>query len=334
MYGAWDALKNARGLYPNHKLNWTAYISGKRESRRLLGDIILNKDDIVGGVIYPDRCVPTTWSIDLHLPDPKYDEGWEGDEFISKAYYTHYSKPYWIPYRCLYSRNVQNLFMAGRDISVTHEALGAVRVMRTCGMMGEVVGMAASLCKKHNSNPRSVYTNHLEQLKAMMVGEDMTKWLGNAGPNLARSANVSVSSNYDEKKYPKENINDGRFDIKDNKLRWVSNASELPDYITFSWSEPQTISAVRIISGWFDGKISKDPIGRFTLQYDHQGQWKDVRGLRLIRRAPVESITTFQSVQSDRIRMVVTNTPGRISRIWEVEFYHPSTKSSRSERSR
>jgi hypothetical protein len=324
MYGAWDALKNVRGLYPNHKLHWAAYISGKRESRRLLGDVILNKDDVVNGVVYPDGCVPATWSIDLHLPDPKYDDGFKGDEFISKAYYTDYSKPYWIPYRCLYSRNIRNLFMAGRDISVTHEALGAVRVMRTCGMMGEVVGMAASICKKHNSTPRRVYTDYLEQLKAMMVGEDSAKWLEKAGRNLARNAEVSVSSNYDVNKYPKENINDGRIDVRDNRLRWVSSASELPDHIIFTWSEPHTISAVRVISGWFDGKISKDPIGRFTLQYNHQADWKDVRGLRIIRNASVETIMTFPPIRTDRIRFVVTATPGNISRVWEVEFYHPT----------
>ena len=65
--------------------------------------------------------------------------------------------PYPIPYRCLYSRNIDNLFMAGRDISVTHIALGSVRVMRTGGMMGEVVGMAASICRRHNASPRDVY---------------------------------------------------------------------------------------------------------------------------------------------------------------------------------
>ena len=169
MYGAWDALKNVRGLYPNHKLNWSAYISGKRESRLLLGDVILTKEDLVNAVVYPDGCVPATWSIDLHLPHPSYDDGFEGDEFISKAYYTHYSKPYWIPYRCFYSRNIENLLMAGRDVSVTHEALGAVRVMRTGGMMGEVVGMAAAICKKHDTNPRGVYKKYLEKLKNLMA---------------------------------------------------------------------------------------------------------------------------------------------------------------------
>ncbi|HWQ93449.1 MAG TPA: FAD-dependent oxidoreductase, partial [Clostridia bacterium] len=79
-----------------------------------------------------------------------------------------YKGPYWAPYRCLYSRNVANLFMAGRDISVTHEALGPVRVMRTCGTMGEIVGLAAALCKQHDCNPRAIYENHLDDLKQLI----------------------------------------------------------------------------------------------------------------------------------------------------------------------
>jgi hypothetical protein len=325
MYGAWDALKNVRGMYPNHKLNWAGYISGKRESRRLLGDIILKKDDIVGGVVYPDGCVPATWSIDLHLPHPSYDKGFEGDEFLSKAYYTHYSKPYWIPYRCLYSRNIQNLFMAGRDISVTHEALGAVRVMRTCGMMGEVVGMAVSLCKKYNTTGRGVYKKHLQQLKAMMEGENIAKWLKKAGRNLARHAKVEVSSNYDAIRYPKENINDGRYDIKDNGQRWLSSATEMPDYVIFSWDQPRTISAVRIISGWFDGKQSADSISRFKLQRGQGSGWEDVQRLQIVSNSRVESVWTFPAIRSEQVRLLVTGTPGNISRIWEVELYNRPT---------
>jgi hypothetical protein len=78
-------------------------------------------------------------------------------------------EPYEIPYRCLYSRNVNNLFMAGRNISVTHVALGSVRVMRTTGMMGEVVGMAASICIQEECNPREVYSDHLESLRAYLA---------------------------------------------------------------------------------------------------------------------------------------------------------------------
>jgi len=76
--------------------------------------------------------------------------------------------PFWIPYRCLYSRNVPNLFMAGRDVSVTHEALGAVRVMRTGGCMGEIVGMAASVCLKHDADARTVYEEYFVELQEIM----------------------------------------------------------------------------------------------------------------------------------------------------------------------
>jgi hypothetical protein len=171
MYGAWDTLKNVDGLYPNYKLTWAAYIAGKRESRRLLGDVVLTADDFRTGRRFPDGCFPCTWGIDLHTPDPNYQPGNEGDEFIARATlgkaYT-YAAPYWAPYRCLYSRNLDNLFMAGRDISVTHEALGPVRVMQTCGMMGEIVGMAASLCKRFHGSPRDIYAEHLDALKALM----------------------------------------------------------------------------------------------------------------------------------------------------------------------
>jgi len=169
MYGAWDALKNVDGAYPNHRLAWAAHIAGKRESRRLLGDVILTREDVESGRAFDDACFPCTWSIDLHTPHPSYSKGFEGREFISEATHDEYKKPYGAPYRCLYSRNIPNLFMAGRDISVTHEALGAVRVMRTGGMMGEVVGMAASICVRRGTNPRGVYGEHLGELKEMLV---------------------------------------------------------------------------------------------------------------------------------------------------------------------
>jgi hypothetical protein len=168
MYGAWDTLKNVDGQFPNHRLKWSAFIAGKRESRRLLGDVVLTGDDFRESTPFEDACFPCTWKLDLHLADKAYTSEDDPDPFISKASFGPYKGPYWAPYRCLYSRNIDNLFMAGRDISVNHEALGAVRVMRTCGMMGEIVGMAASLCKKHDCNPRGVYASHLGELKELM----------------------------------------------------------------------------------------------------------------------------------------------------------------------
>ena len=170
IYSNWSFLKNNlkdNSKYRNRKLDWVAYIAGKRESRRLLGDYILKQDDIDKNVFHEDASFTSSWSIDLHFPDPVNSRHFPGKEF--KAATKHiYIYPYAAPYRCLYSRNVDNLFMAGRNISVTHVALGTVRVMRTTGMMGEVVGMAASLCRKYNATPRKIYHSHLNELKELM----------------------------------------------------------------------------------------------------------------------------------------------------------------------
>lgn len=176
-YGNWAYLKNscsAKEKYAAWKLEWVAYIGGKRESRRLMGDIILKQQDVVGHAVFPDASVTTTWSIDLHYPSPQNSKDFPGQEFRSIAKHVKVT-PYPIPYRCFYSRNVDNLFMAGRNISVTHVAMGTTRVMRTGGMMGEVVGMAASICKQHNTSPRGVYKDHLDELKKLMkkgIGKD------------------------------------------------------------------------------------------------------------------------------------------------------------------
>jgi len=169
VFGNWAYLKNhsrKKVDYANRKLAWVAYIAGKRESRRLLGDIILRQQDIVDRIIYDDAFVPTTWSIDLHYPDPQNAKYFPDEPFRSIARFLHI-QPYPIPYRCLYSRNIDNLFMAGRCISVTHVALGTVRVMRTGAMTGELVAMAAALCKKHQTNPRNIYKQHLKELKSL-----------------------------------------------------------------------------------------------------------------------------------------------------------------------
>ena len=168
VYGNWSYVKNKwrdRSDFQNRRLVWAAYIGGKRESRRLLGDVVLTEQDILGNVPYEDASFTTTWGIDLHYPEQIPGLMEEPFTAISR---TQSIAPYAVPYRCLYSRNIENLFMAGRDISVTHIALGTVRVMRTGGMMGEVVGMAASICKQHEVLPRAVYTDYLPELKNLM----------------------------------------------------------------------------------------------------------------------------------------------------------------------
>ena len=169
VFGAFNAMKNRDGAakHKNAKLTWVAYVGGPRESRRLLGDVILNEQDIVSKRDFPDGCVPSTWSIDLHYPKKQYAQKFPDNPFISYAVHgkgVDRSYGYPVPYRCFYSRNIENLFMAGRCVSVTHEALGTVRVMKTCGMMGEVVGRAASICIKRGCLPRDVYKSYLDDL--------------------------------------------------------------------------------------------------------------------------------------------------------------------------
>lgn len=172
-YGAFNAMKNRDGAaeHKNAKLVWMAFIGGPRESRRLMGDVVLTQKDIVDKRQFPDGCVPTTWSIDLHYPKESYKKKFEENPFISMAVHDRrvdrqYGYP--VPYRCFYSRNIENLFMAGRCVSVTHQALGTVRVMKTCGMMGEVVGKAAALCTQHHCLPREVYDRYLEDLLTLL----------------------------------------------------------------------------------------------------------------------------------------------------------------------
>lgn len=198
VYSNWSYLKNRlkdNDTYRNRSLGWVAYIAGKRESRRLLGDHVLTENDLINEVVYPDASFTTTWSIDLHYPDPKNSEHFPGEEF--KSICTHGAvNPYAVPYRCLYSRNIDNLFMAGRDISVTHIGLGTVRVMRTTGMMGEVVGMAAGLCTEHKALPRQIYTDHLDELKALM-----SKGMGKSG--LKNNQLYNLGGNWPTYRKPK-----------------------------------------------------------------------------------------------------------------------------------
>jgi hypothetical protein len=173
VYGAFNAMKNGDGAaeHPNAVLTWVAFVGGPRESRRILGDVVLTQDDIVEKREFPDGCVPSTWSIDLHYPKEEYAKKFPDNPFISIAVHDRrvdrmYGYP--VPYRCFYSKDIENLFMAGRCISVTHEALGTVRVMKTCGMMGEVVGKAASVAVKHGTTPRGVYENHWAEMDELL----------------------------------------------------------------------------------------------------------------------------------------------------------------------
>lgn len=173
VFGAFNAMKNRDGKaeHPNARLEWVAYVGGTRESRRIVGDVMLTHEDIVTKKEFPDGCVPSTWSIDLHFPKQEFAKKFPDNPFISIAEHDRRIDRqfgYPIPYRCLYSVNVSNMFMAGRNISVTDQALGTVRVMKTIGMMGEVVGKAASIAIRRNCSPRDVYHLYWSEMDALL----------------------------------------------------------------------------------------------------------------------------------------------------------------------
>lgn len=186
IYGTWDWLKNRspeRARYADARLGWVGWVLGKRETRRLVGDVVLCQQDLEEQRPHPDACVTATWYFDLHFPHPDNGRHFPGGEFRSLAYDDpaferlrgaipgHYTgiRPYALPYRCLYARDVPNLFMAGRNISCTHVGLAPVRTMMTTGMMGTVVGRAALVCQRHRCDPRAVYTDHLAELLGLLA---------------------------------------------------------------------------------------------------------------------------------------------------------------------
>ena len=180
-YSNWSYLKNHSAYkeeYANEDFAWLSYCAGKRESRRLKGDMVLTENDLRDFVIYPDGCVSTSWYIDDHEPDPenakRFKEPWLSCGKLTPLDF------YPIPFRCLYNKDIKNMFMAGRNISVSHLALGTVRVMRTCAMEGEVVGMAANLCRELGCRPKDIYTDHFEKLQELMkkgVGDPAMPYL-------------------------------------------------------------------------------------------------------------------------------------------------------------
>ena len=133
----------------NRSLDFVPYVAGKRESRRFLGPYILTQQDVLTGRYFEDAVATTDWGIDLHFET--------ATSYIS-SYTNHGKSPNaHVPYRCLFSRNVPNLFLAGRNISVTHAGLGSPRVMNTIAQFGVTIGYAAAICKAANCDPADVY---------------------------------------------------------------------------------------------------------------------------------------------------------------------------------
>ncbi len=167
IYGSFYNYKQKPGS-DSIQIKWSSYLIGKRESRRLVGDYIYTFNDerenrqFEDAVVFEERDVDVHYQIDLLDPDKP--------DFLAEAMF-YEAKHYCVPFRSLYSKNISNLFMAGRNFSCSHVGLGGPRVMRTTGQMGAAVGLAAAVCKKHNVNPRDIYKTYLKEYLALIESQ-------------------------------------------------------------------------------------------------------------------------------------------------------------------
>lgn len=169
MLGYYDHIKNhwsKRELAKNLRFNFAGIFNARRESRRLIGDYVLTQDDCLTGRHFDDAVTYSGWHMDIHHPGGIYS-GAEGPMHIAR----HVPMPT-IPYRCLYSKNIDNLFMAGRNISVTHIALGTTRVQNTIATIGQAAGTAAAMCLILNKSPRDIYKDHIRDLQQTLIRND------------------------------------------------------------------------------------------------------------------------------------------------------------------
>lgn len=194
VYGIWDYIKNS-GNYDadNLTLEWIGSVPGKREYRRFEGDYTLKQTDIEEQVLFKDRIGFGGWSIDLHPASGVYNDSVGAQHSVPDGIYH-------IPYRILYSKNICNLFLAGRDVSTSHVAFGTVRVMATCAVMGQAAGTAAAIAVKHNANPRDVYLHYLKEYQQTLLREDgaILGIKNQDEHDLARQADITSTSTLTE----------------------------------------------------------------------------------------------------------------------------------------
>lgn len=188
VYGVWDFIKNS-GQFPDAEtktLEWVGTIPGKRESRRFEGDVMLTQQDIINQNQFEDAVSFGGWALDLHPADGIYSEKPGCNQWHSRGVYQ-------IPYRAMYSKNIKNLFLAGRIISASHVAFGSTRVMLTSAHSAQAVGMAAVLAKRDAVLPSEVTILDLQQA-LLKSGQYIPNVPFNHLNNLASKAQLSVSS--------------------------------------------------------------------------------------------------------------------------------------------
>ncbi|GBF74839.1 hypothetical protein PA598K_03207 [Paenibacillus sp. 598K] len=203
--GVWDWIKNrdpnTRELAANYALDWIGQVPGKRESRRIMGKYLMTEHDPMNRTAFDDEIAFGGWFLDLHTPggllaptsEPSSAEQYdETTDYAVKSY----CGPYGIPLRVCMSKDVDNLMMAGRNVSVTHAALGTVRVMGTTALMGQAVGVAAATMVRERLSADELLERRVTDIQQTLLRDGcfLPHVRNEDARDLARLAQVSASS--------------------------------------------------------------------------------------------------------------------------------------------
>ncbi len=249
VYGLWDHIKNGgdHGA-ENYELEWVCSLPGKRESRRLLGEYVLCENDLMNNRRFDDTIGYGGWAMDCHVID-----GFKtGSEEPTK--YIHMEDVYEIPYRCIVSKNIKNLFLSGRAISASHLAFASTRVMATCSVLAQAAGTAAAMCVEKSITPHEV-ESHIDELQQTLLKDDC--YLPNVAnhdkADIMRSAKITASSQ--KPGYDAENVINGTArDVHDKINCWQSDGlSENGEALTAKLSGEHEVSEIRVT---FDSDLS------------------------------------------------------------------------------
>jgi FAD dependent oxidoreductase len=240
-FGIWDYIKNHDEQDASKwVIDWMGFLPGKRESRRYVGDYIITQNDVTAEGKFEDIVAYGGWSMDDHHP--------EGIKYPGKPTIFHPApSPYGIPYRSLYSKNIDNLFFAGRNISATHAAMSSTRVMATCSLLGQAVGTAAAFAVKNSLSPRGVYKEKINELQAQLQADDC--WLPGKKRTISELCEKAELLSSCESAELLRNGFD-RTIGEDNNYCTVKKG----DYLEYRFEHAQDISELKII---FDSDLSR-----------------------------------------------------------------------------
>ena len=262
-YGIWDHIKNGgdHGA-ENYALQWVGALPGMRESRRLMGDYVLTESDILEHRMFDDAVAYGGWCVDLHAAHGLLDF----DLLPSDCH--HFLGVYTIPYRSYYSKNIKNLYMAGRDISTSKLGLASTRIIGCCAIGGEAVGKAASLCRKYGCEPRGL-APHIRELQQMILRDDgyLPNVKNTDDADMALRASVSATSSIAGGE-PANVINGVSRKIGEDQNAWISDGiADGGEALTLTLDGTHVVSEVDLT---FDSNFAY-PI-RVTMSANRQAQ--------------------------------------------------------------